>query len=161
MKSPLVLGSAIGAMVLIGASAVSMTYFALHAASPSPQVAAPRPVAQAAPSALSAPPAAEPSPLPRPMRPRPVRIRTHRRVCPVPAVYHARRPLRAFEPTRIRVVQSVYAPPPPPEYPGPYWRAGWRAPGWRGPGWRGPGWRYPPRWAYAPRPGYGPGWRDW
>ncbi len=158
MRSPLVLGSIIGAVALIGAAAVGMTYFALQAVSPSPQPSEPRPVAVTTRPALSAPPAAMQSPLPRPARPRPVHIRTYRRACPVPAVYHPRRPSHHFRPTRIHVVQPVYPPPPPlvEGYPGPYWRAGWRRPGWRA-----PGWRYPPRWAYGPRPGYGPGWRDW
>ncbi len=163
MKPPLVLGSIIGGAALIGASAVGMTYFALHAVSPPPP--APRPVAETISPVASAPPAQE-SPLPEPARQRPVHIRTHRRLCPVPAVYHSRRRLRSVEPTRLRVVRSGYPAPPmyaPPvaAYPSPYWRAGWPGPGWRGRRWRGPEWRYPPRWAYGPRPGYGPGWRDW
>ena len=153
MKPPLVLGSIIGGVALIGASAVGMTYFALHAVSPPP--AAPRPVAEATLPATGAPAAAQEPPLPGPVRARP--NHAHRRLCPVPAVYHPRRRPRFVQPTHLRMAQSGYPPPPPmyappvQPYASPYWRAGWR----------GPGWRYPPRWAYGPRPGYGPGWRDW
>ncbi|WP_174301456.1 hypothetical protein [Caulobacter sp. S45] len=159
MKSPLVLGSALGGMALVGAAAVGMTYFALRAASPTPQASAPHPVTAAGSPSLNTPPMVEEPPLPRPIWPKAARIHTHRRACPVPAVYHPRRRPHYAQPMRMRMVQSAYPPPPPPlveGYPGPYGRAGWRRPGWRG-----PGWRYPPRWAYGPRPGFGPGWRDW
>ena len=162
MKPPLVLSTLVGGMVLIGATLVGTTYFGHH------PIRTPQPVAQTAPPLaappLAAPPAADESPPSQamPMRRR-VRTRSSHRACPVPAVYHARRLHRA-PPLRLRVAQSVYAPPPayalPPPRPEWYGRPDWQV-GWRTPRWHGPGWRYPPRWAYGPRPIYGPGWRDW
>jgi hypothetical protein len=164
MKPPFVLSTLIGGMALVGAAAVGTAYFGHH-----PSRTA-QPVAQTPP--LAAPPAPVPpvaavTPPPQAMPMRRVRARSSRRACPVPAVYHAR--LRRAAPLRMRLAQTVYAPPPvyalPPPRPGwygrPDWQVGWRDPGWRAAGWRGPGWRYPPRWAYGRRPLYGPGWRDW
>ena len=169
MKPPLVLSTLIGGMVLIGATLVGTAYFGRHPAR-TPQTVAQAPPPLAPPSLAAPPVAAAPDASQSPalsMRRR-VRVRSSRRACPVPAVYHARR-LHRGAPLRLRVAQTVYAPapvyalpPPRPEwYERPDWRVGWQGPGWRGPGWHGPGWRYPPRWAYGPRPVYGPGWRDW
>ena len=138
MKSPLVLGAAIGSMALMGVTAVGVTYLALHPLRPAPQ-----PVAQAAPPppALVAPPAVEESPPSRPMQPKPIRVHSHcPRMCPIPAVYHAHhaRPPRPMhvayaQPAYVQPAYTprpLYAPAPPllGWYGRPYWRAGWRGP---------------------------------
>ena len=157
MKSSLLLGSIVGCMALVGVTTVGVTYLLLHPARPAPQ-----PVAMAAPKPSGAPSATQAAPLPstvRPqalqppaMRPRRIRLHTHRHMCPVPAVYRPHRSRRA------RVLNTALAPPLyTPAYPPPPAPVGW----YRRPRWREPGWRYPPRWAYGPGPGYGPGWRDW